>query len=141
MNYEYEQTNFSKCLLAGVATGITIIPISLIYNFIYRHFTNFAVSWVINVTSIIFASFILSTLAGLLYYFLVPFLKKSKNLYTLLFIVLTVAVIFLGFHMQRSNNPVISNQFRGLYLGDVVITGIAIAFLIPWLARHKNSFF
>jgi len=141
MNYDYEQTAFSKCLMAGLATGIIIIPINLIYNFIYRHITSFSLSLVINVTSIIFSSFILCMLAGLVFYFIVPYLKKSKNIYTLLFLVITAVVILLGLHFQRSDNPIVSNQFRGLYLGDVIISGLASAFLIPWLATHKNVFF
>lgn len=141
MDYDYEQTAFSKCLMAGLATGIIIIPINLLYNFIYRNITSFTLSWVINITSTIFASFIICVIAGLLFYFIVPYLKKSKNLYSLLFIILTIVVIFLGLSFQRSNDPVVSSQFRGLYLGDVIITGIATAFFIPWLARHKNAFF
>lgn len=141
MDYDYEQTALSKCIMAGLATGITIIPINLLYNYIYRHITNFSISWVINVTSSIFASFIICIIAGFLFYFIVPYLKKSKNLYSLLFIIMTIVVIFLGLHIQRSDNPVVSRQFRGLYLGDVIITGIATAFFIPWLARHKNAFF
>ncbi len=141
MDYDYEQTAFSKCLMAGLATGIIIIPINLLYNFIYRNITSFTLSWVINITSTIFASFIICVIAGLIFYFIVPYLKKSKNLYSLLFIILTIVVIFLGLSFQRSNDPVVSRQFRGLYLGDVIITGIATAFFIPWLARHKNAFF
>ena len=141
MDYDFEQTTFSKCLLAGLATGILIIPLSLVYNFIYRHVTNFTISWIINVTLIIFASFIVSIIAGLLYYFIVPYLKKSANIYTLLFIVITIVVVYLGFQIQRSDSALITKQFRGLYLGDVIITGLATAFIIPWLARHKNAFF
>ncbi len=141
MNYDYEQTGLSKCIMAGLATGIIIIPINLLYNYIYRHITSFSLSSIINVTFTIFASFIICILAGLLFYFIVPYLKKSKNLYSLLFIIITIVVIFLGLHIQRSDNPVVSKQFRGLYLGDVIITGIATAFFIPWIVRHKNAFF
>lgn len=141
MNYDYEQTAFSKCVLAGLATGITIIPINLVYNYIYRHITGFSLAWIINITWIIFASFIICVLAGFLFYFIVPYLKKSKNLYSILFVIITIVAILLGLYIQRSDNPVISQQFRGLYMGNVVITGIASAFLIPWLAQHKNAFF
>lgn len=141
MDYDYEQTALSKCILAGLATGIIIIPISLVYNFIYRHVTSFSLSWVINVTWVIFSSFIICILAGLLFYFIVPYLKKSKMTYYLLFIIITIVVIFFGLHFQRSDSLILSEQFRGLYFGDVIITGIASAFLIPWLAQHKNAFF
>lgn len=141
MNYDYEQTNFSKCILAGLATGIIIIPLNLIYNFICRHLTGFSLSLIINVTWVIFASFIICILAGLLFYFIVPYLKKSKNIYTVLFVVLTILVILLGLHFQRTNDPVVSNQFKELYFGDVIIAGLAAAFLIPWFATHKNAFF
>ncbi len=141
MNYDYEQTAFSKCIMAGLATGIIIIPINLIYNFIYRHITGFSLSLVINITWVIFASFILCILASLVFYFIFSYLKKSRNIYILLFLVITVIVILLGLHFHRSDNPIISNQFRGLYLGDIIISGLASSFLIPWLATHKNAFF
>lgn len=141
MDYDYEQTALSRCILAGLATGITIIPLNLIYNFIYRHITSFSLSWVINITWVIFASFIICILSGLLFYFIVPYLKKSKAIYSILFVILIIVVIFLGLHFQRSESPVLSQQFRGLYFGDVLITGIACAFVIPWLVQHKNPFF
>ncbi len=141
MNYDYEQTAFSKCVMAGLATGIIIIPVNLIYNFIYRHITGFSMSLAINVTSIIFSSFILCMLASLLFYFIVPYLNKSKNIYFLLVLVITAVVIFSGFHFQRSDNLIIAEQFKKLYLGDVIISGLASTFLLPWLATHKNVFF
>lgn len=141
MNYDYEQSPLSKSILSGVATGIIAAIANLLYNFIYRNITNFSMSWIINVSSIIFGSFILCVLAGLLFYFIVPYLKKKRNIYTILFLIITVAVILLGLNIHRSDNPQLSEQFRGLYFGVVIILGICCTLLIPWFASHKNSFF
>ena len=55
MNYDYEQTEFSKSLLAGVFTGITATTLSLLFNAFFRRFIGFSLSDIINVSTIIFA--------------------------------------------------------------------------------------
>ena len=142
MNYNNIQTPLSRCILAGLATGIIATVINLIFNFIFRGITRLSLSVsVINVSTIIFATVILCVVAGLVYHFIVFYFKKSSNFFVVLFIFLTVVAILSGFNFHRSDNPVISLQFEGLYAGIVIITGFSGAFIIPWLAKHKNVFF
>jgi hypothetical protein len=142
MNYNYTGTALSKSLLAGLASGITTTVINLIYDVVYRGFTHLSLSVsVINVSTIIFATVVLCVVAGLVYHFIVFYLKKSSKFFVVLFILLTVLAILPVFGFHRSDNPVISLQFEGLYAGIVIITGFSAAFLIPWLAKHKNVFF
>lgn len=141
MNYEVEQGPFYKSLMAGLFAGIIITLANLIFNFIYRGITRFNPSEMVNVTSIIFVSLILSMVAGILYYLIVPYANKSKMIFIVLFILLTVVVTYVAFHVSRSSNPNVSAQFHGLFAGIVVISGLTNAILIPYMAKHKTMIF
>lgn len=142
MNYDYSETPLSKSVLAGLATGIIATVLNLIYNFICRGITKLSLSFsVINVSTIIFATVLLCIIAGLVYYFIVLYLKKSIKIYEGLFIVITITAILLGMSYHRSTDLNISRQFEVLYLGMIIITGLFGAYVVPWLARDKNAFF
>lgn len=138
MDTEIETSSFYKSLMAGLFAGIIITIANLIFNFIYRSVTGFNPSQIVNVTSIIFVSLILSVLAGILYYLVVPYAKKSKFLFIVLFFVLTVIVTYVAFNVTRSSDATVSSQFHGLFAGIVIITGLINALLIPYMARNKN---
>jgi len=141
MNYDFQQTRFSRSVLSGLATGTIVIIASLLYNYIYRNITDFTVSWIVNVTSIIFSSFIVCVIGGILFYLIVPYWQKNKLIYTALFVIITIVFILIGLSSHRSPDPAISQHFRVLFIGDVCIIGFSCAFLIPWFALHKNAFF
>lgn len=141
MNYEVEQGPFYKSLMSGLFAGIIVTLANLIFNFIYRGITRFNPSWLVNVTSIIFVSLLLSLVAGILYYLIVPYAKKRTILYIVLFIALTVYVTYLAFNVQRSSDPQVTSQFHGLFAGIVIITGLTDALLIPYMAKHKTIIF
>lgn len=142
MNYTTLQTPLSKSLMAGLATGIIATIINLIFNFVYRGITKLSLLVsVINVETIIFATMLLCIIAGLIYHFIVFYLKKSDVIYTVVFIVLTVIAVLAGFTYHRSADINVSHQFDWLYSGILIITGLSTAFMIPWLAKHKNFFF
>ena len=141
MNYEMEHGSFYKSLMAGLFAGIIVTLANLIFNFIYRGITRFNPSEMVNVTSIIFVSLILSMVAGILYYLIVPYANKNAAIFIALFIVLTVVVTYVAFHVSRSTNPNVSAQFHGLFAGIVIISGLINALLIPYMAKHKNSVF
>lgn len=138
METEIEHGSFYKSLMAGLFAGIIIAIANLIFNFIYRSATSFNPSQIVNVSSIIFLSLILSVLAGILYYVIVPFAKKSKVLFIVLFFVLTVIVTYVAFNVNRSSDATVSSQFHGLFAGIVIITGTVNALFIPYMARNKN---
>lgn len=141
MNYDVQQTRFSKSILSGVATASLVVIACLLYAFIYRNITGFALSQIVNITSIIFASFIVCAVAGIAFYFIVPYLHQKRAVYTALFVALTAIFIVTGLFSHRSANPLISEQFRGLYIGVVSIIGLSCAFVVPYFTSHKNAFF
>lgn len=140
MNYDYPQTRLSKSLLTGVFAGIIATLANLVYDYFYRDFVKFYPSEIINVSSIIFATMILFTVAGLIYFFLSKLIKHGDIVYIVIFCALTVFCFIESMHAHRSADPTISEEFRGLLLGTVAVTGLLAAFLIPYLSKHDTLY-
>jgi len=139
METEMDHSPFYKSLMAGLFAGIVITIVNLIYNSIYRGVTKFNPSQIVNVTSIIFVSLIVSVLAGILYYLIVWYAHKTRFLYIVLLFILTVIFTYVAFNVTRSSNAIVSSQFHILFAGVVIITGLVNALLIPYMARNKNN--
>lgn len=139
MNYETEKDPFYKSLMAGLFAGIVITISTLIFNFIYRGITKFNPSEIVNVTSVIFFSLILSMVAALLYFAIVTVAGKSKILYIVIFIALTAFVTYTAFSATRSNDAHVSSLFQGLLAGVFIISGLVNALLIPYMAESDNA--
>ncbi len=140
MNHDYQQTEFSKTLLTGVFTGIIATCVNLVYNFIYRGMEGFYPSEIINVSSIIFITMILFVAGALAYFMLTHFAKKGNLIYIVVFSILTLLCIYFSLYVNRSNNPVEIEKFRGLLLGTVALTGVMLAVLVPYLSKHSESY-
>ena len=140
MNYDYPQTRLSKTLLTGVFAGIIATLVNLVYDYFYRDFVKFYPSEFINVSSIIFATMLLFLIAGIIYFLLSKFIKYGDIVYIVLFCALTVICFIASMHVNRSSNPSISEEFRGLLLGTVAVTGLLAAFLIPYLTKHDTLY-
>lgn len=132
-NFDYEQTEFSRSLLAGVFAGIAATFFSLLYDSYFRFFTGFTFSEMINVSTIIFALLLIVTLAGVIFYFFHHYLKKGTLIYQLVSLVFTIVLVILALHAQRSVDPVTSAHFRELLTGVIGITGTCTIFVIPFL--------
>jgi len=141
MNYNYPQQSYlSKTILAGVFAGIAATLANLGYDFFFRNITEFAPSQIINVATIIFATMLFFTLSGLLYFFISKFIKKGVIVYSLLFALLTFLCFRWGRHINRSDVPKITADFRGLFLGiEIISFGLATLF-IPYLMKHQSIF-
>ncbi len=137
MNYETEQTEFTKSLLAGVFAGITATVLSLVFNIFFRGYTGFYLSEFINVTTVIFAVLLLCSLAGFIFYFFHHYLKKGTLVFQVSGITITILLVVAGLQVQRSADAAVANQFRELLSGVIVITGLCIFGGIPFLYRHN----
>ena len=140
MNHDYQPTEFSKTLLTGVFTGIIATCVNLLYNFIYRGIEGFYLSEIINVSSIIFMTMILFVVGALAYFMLTRSTKQGNLIYIVVFSILTLLCIYFSLHVNRSNNPLEIEQFRGLLLGTVALTGLMLAVLVPYLSKHSESY-
>lgn len=137
MNYDNEQTPFSKALLTSVFVGIIMSVVCLIYNSIYRDETGLMPTDIINVASIIFGVNIVFLVIGLVYYVLTQ-IKKGEFLFIFLFLALTVFLSWKAEGVERSVNHVVTLQFRGLLLGIIIIAGIGATIIVPFLSHNKK---
>ncbi|MBS1752892.1 MAG: hypothetical protein KF741_11115 [Ferruginibacter sp.] len=137
MNFEYDQTEFSKSLLAGLFAGITATVLCLLYNAIIRYSIGFHLSEMINVSTIIFAMLILATLAGIVYYFFRHYIKKGGLIFQALSVLITVLLVIGTQSVQRSSIPSLTIEFRELLTGIIIITALCVVFIIPYLYKHE----
>ena len=136
MNHDYEQTEFSKSVLAGVFAGIAATILSMVFNAYFRAMIEFSLSEIINVSTIIFISILATTLSGIMFYLLHHYLKKGTVIFQLLSVVFTAILIVGVMYIQRSSDPMVSNKFRELLIGIIGITSLCTIFLVPFLFRH-----
>lgn len=138
MNHDYDETPFSKSLLSGVFAGILATVVILIYNFIYRGSTAFPLSEIINVSTVIFASLIILTIMGVIFYFFVSKMKGGQMVYIIVFTALTIIAAFASMHVARSENVLLNNEFHQLLLGTVIILGVCAVAGIPMFYKSKQ---
>ena len=135
MNYDYEQTEFSKSMLAGVFAGISAVVFSLLFNAFFRGTIGFHLSAIINVSTIIFALLIMVTIAGVVFYFFHHYIKKGTIIFQIVAVLLTVLLLIGTSYVQRSPNAMLATEFRELLTGIISITAICIVFIIPFLYK------
>ena len=140
MNYDYEQTEFSKAILSGLFAGIFATFANLIYNFIFRDITEFNPSSIINVSSIIIVSVLIVTIAGILFYFFNHYIKSGSMVYRIFFVLLTGVAVYYSMQAPRSSDPLVSKQFDELLAGIVIISGAFIVFYVPYLFNHEKIY-
>jgi len=136
MNYDYNQTEFSKSLLSGIFAGISAVIISLLFNIIFRGMTGFSLSQIINVPTIIFSLLIVLTIAGLVFYLFHHYFKNGTAIFRGAGFLVTIALMVLTMFIQRSPDPVIAAEFRELLNGVIVISGLSVIWFIPYLFSH-----
>ena len=139
MDYEFKKVPFSTVtLFAGLFSGFILTIVNLAYDFFYRQFTQYSYSQIINVSSIIFLSVLLLVIAGFVYYLLVKYVKRGDLIYYAIFISATVlAAVFLS--DQHYPQPY-AGGFKGLSVGEIVITGFFASFCVPYFAKHSDAF-
>lgn len=138
MNHDYEETPFSKSVLAGVFSGILATLVILIYNFIYRGSTAFPLSEIINVSTVIFSSLIILTVVGVIYFLFINYMKGGQVVYIILFSVITLLAAFGSMHVNRSANVLLNNEFHQLLLGTVIILGLCAVAAVPLFFKSKH---
>lgn len=131
-----KNTSFSRSIIAGLICGIIAAVLNAVYNYYYRSGTGFESEKLINPFAIFTAFPLVVVIAGIIFFEMVEFLKRGRLLFTLLFIVLTLAAILLCLSGTGSEVSGIS----GLLMGMAVITGLIISFLLPFLATHPKIF-
>ncbi|MEO8406069.1 MAG: hypothetical protein ABI480_15785 [Chitinophagaceae bacterium] len=139
MNYEFEQTDFSRAVLTGLFAGIVATCLSLGFDIIYRMYTDFALSELINVSSIIFITNLLLLIFGILYFSMKKSFRYGDVVCILIYIALTVFCIYKSELVVRSANLHDTIAFRGLLAGILLIIGLCSFVVLP--ALYKNKWF
>lgn len=124
-------TSFSRCLLAGFACGILAAALNVVYALLYGRVTGFAVAMFDPL--LIFVGFpLFFSIAGLILYEMVEYVKRGKMIFTVLSLLLTVTAIIVALTYRK--------EMEGLLLGVILITGLLLSFLLPFLATHARIF-
>ena len=132
----YNEIEFEKSVMSGLFAGIAATVLALIYNAYFRQYTDFSLSMIINVSSIIFALTILLTIAGIIFYEFHHFIKNGTLIFRAASLLITALLLFGVQYVQRSSNPAEAQQFRQLLIGIIAITGFCTVFLLPFLYKH-----
>ncbi len=140
MEYNYDQTNLSKILFAGVYAGIIATVATLTFNFFYRMSTDYSPSMIINVSSLIFGSLIILEFCALIYLALQSFMKNPSIIYLVIVIAVAVLSIMGSSSVIDPKNLTETTHFHGLLIGVIAILGLC-AVAIPYFIKHSEKFF
>jgi hypothetical protein len=138
MNYDYQQTDLSRSILAGLFAGIVATVGNLVFIFIYRRITAVYTFNLMDAFTTIFGSVILLLICGLFFYFFVHYLKRGINIYRIIVFLITAGIIYVALQYHSSPGYSITKEFRVLFIGTQIIIGGLAAFLIPYLFRHDS---
>lgn len=124
--------------MAGLFTGIIAAIANLVFVFIYRSITDvnayyFSISPLFIFTGIP----LILTLSGILLFALVRYLRRGLTWFTIFFVLLTIFGIMISIFYPQTNRP---EGAKGLLIGLEVITGMAAARVLPYLATHPGTF-
>lgn len=138
MEIDKNQTPFSRALLTAVFVGFVASIICLFFNIVYREETGFVPSEIINVSSLIFGVNLFFFACGMIYAGLRSWSAKGDIIYIVLFILLTIFFAWKAQGATRTHDHEITLQFRGLLLGVILISGISVALVVPYLFHNKK---
>jgi hypothetical protein len=127
-----------KPLMAGLLTGYLATLINIIYDVTFKDYTEFPLTILINVSTIVFVTLFLLLLAGLVFSLFENLLPKGHMIYRLVFGALTLFLAFDAFRIHRADDPVLNNEFHYLLFGIVIVTGLSATFMVPFLVRHEK---
>lgn len=132
------QTRFSSALLTSLFAGLVATILCMTYYLGFKEVTGFPYSAIINVSSLIFVINILFVIIGLIYSFFVKFSRKGEAQFIILFVVITLVLVFAAMNSHRSGDPLLNHEFHELLAGLVIIIGISAFALIPLLFHNRK---
>ena len=138
MEERYSGPNVYRPLMAGVFVGIIATVFNIFYDVMYRQSTGFELSTIINVSTLIFGTLLLTLFAGSIYAVLAQFFKKPALVYIIIFGLLAILCLRFALHVYRSDNPLENHEFHQLFAAIVIITGLA-TLCIPLLVKKGSN--
>ena len=130
--------SLSQALLTGLFAGMIATVICIVFNIVYRDESRFALSEIINVSSLIFGVNLVFLLIGAVYYMCLKTFQKGDLIFIVVFLLLTVFLAWRAMYVHRADDAVQNREFHNLLLGVIVISGLLASLGIPWLYHNKK---
>ncbi len=128
-----KNTSFSRSLLAGIVCGILAAILNLVYTVFYRKATDFTEYKVVEPLLIFIAFPLLFVIAGFIFFQMVENIKKGRMYFTLLSLVMMAVALLFGLRQLEKG-------IGDLLFGIILITGMIVSLLLPFLATHPKIF-
>jgi drug/metabolite transporter (DMT)-like permease len=128
-----KNTSFSRSLLAGFACGIVAALLNVTYGYFYRTATDYSGAILVEPLVIFIAFPLIFIIGGFIFFEMVEFIKRGGLFFTLLFLLLMLIAIMVNLKSADKGK-------EGLLLGMILITGLLMSFLLPFLATHAKIF-
>lgn len=119
--------------MAGLACGIVAAVLNVAYGYFYRRATGFTGAALFEPLVMFIAFPLLFIIAGFIFFEMADSIKRGGLIFVILFLTLMIIGAILNLNRGASGK-------EGLLLGIVLITGILISLLLPFLATHPKIF-
>jgi hypothetical protein len=138
MEERYAGPNVYRPMMAGLFVGIIATVFNIFYDVMYRQSTGFELSTIINVSTLIFGTLLLTLAAGSIYALLAQFIKKPTLVYSILFGLLAILCLRFALHVYRTDDPLQNKEFHQLFAAIVIITSLA-TLCVPLLVKKGST--
>jgi len=128
-----KNTSFSRSLLAGIVCGILAAILNLAYTTFYRKATDFTSFKVVEPLLIFIAFPLLFVIAGFIFFEMVENMRKGRLYFTILSLVMMGVALVFGLRQ-------LDKGIGDLLFGIILITGLLVSLLLPFLATHPKIF-
>jgi len=128
-----KNTSFSRSLLAGIVCGLLAAILNLAYTTFYRKATDFTSFKVVEPLLIFIAFPLLFVIAGFIFFEMVENIKKGRLYFTILSLVMMGVALVFGLRQ-------LDKGIGDLLFGIILITGLLVSLLLPFLATHPKIF-
>ena len=128
-----KNTSFSRSLLAGIVCGILAAILNLVFTVFYRKATDFAAYKVVEPLLIFIAFPLLFVIAGFIFFEMVENIRKGRLYFTILSLVMMAIALVFGLRQ-------LERGIGDLLFGIILITGLLVSLLLPFLATHPKIF-
>jgi hypothetical protein len=138
MENDFQKSIFCRSMLTALFVGIFTTLLTMIYHITFVDMLNFPLSAIINVATLIFFVNLLFLVIGFIYYGFISTFKKGDVFFIIVFILLTVFLVWKTEGVDRTDDPALNIQFRTLLSGIIIIMGISASLAIPFLFHNRK---
>lgn len=134
-----EKSLFFRTFMTALFAGLVATLATVIFDMVSAQVFYFPLSFINNVSTLIFTVNILFPVLGVLYYACLKLTPKGDPIYMLICLVLTGYYAFKAWGMHADADLGRNIQIRDLFTGIALILGLIAAFAVPYF-YHSKSF-